>query len=248
MVAAAILGAAGVGAGASIYGAQTAAKAQTSAQNSAINAETGFFNTANSNLQPFIQGGANATSLLSQLLTPGSNESSLLSQTPGFQFAQQYGQKAITNQATMAGLGGNVLTAGANYATGLANNVYGTELSGLQGLVNTGAGAAGSLAGNATATGTNVGNALTGIGNAQAGAAVGTANAIGGGASSIGNLTLLNSLTGGKLFGGSNGIYGNPMSPFGTSPNYGGGNAYSGDAYGGSAQQPLEGLTPADYA
>ena len=34
---------------------------------------------------------------------------------------------------------------------------------------------------------------------------------------------------------------------FGSSPSYGGGNAFSGDAYGGSASNPLPGLTYADY-
>lgn len=212
MVAAAVLGAGALGAGASIWGANKAASTQTNLGNQAIAAQKGMFDTANANLQPFIQGGSNAESLLTKLLTPGSDMSALLSQTPGFQFANQYGQKAITNQATMAGLGGNVLTAGANYATGLANNTYGTELGGLQGLVGAGAGATGSLAGNATTTGANIGNTLTGIGNAQGAAAIGTANAIGGGANTMGNLTLLNSLTGGKLFGGS-GLYGGIQAP-----------------------------------
>lgn len=35
--------------------------------------------------------------------------------------------------------------------------------------------------------------------------------------------------------------------PFGSSPSYGGGNAFSGDAYGGSASNPLPGLSASDY-
>ena len=50
---------------------------------------------------------------------------------------------------------------------------------------------------------------------------------------------------GSQGFGGSGGMYGNPY--FGSSPNYGGGNMFSGDAFGGTASNPLPGLSAADY-
>lgn len=212
-VASAILGGSAIGAGASIFGANTAASAQKSAAANATQAQQQMFGVAQQNEQPFINAGSNAAGLLTKLLTPGADISSLLSQIPGFQFANTYGQKAITNQATMSGLSGNALTAGANYATGLANNTYGTVLGGLQGLVNSGAGAAGSLTGGAINTGASIGGNITGAGNAQAGANIGTANAVGGLGSSLSNYTLLNQLTGGKLFGGTGGIYGQQQQP-----------------------------------
>lgn len=43
------------------------------------------------------------------------------------------------------------------------------------------------------------------------------------------------------------GVGGGLSSIFGSSPSYGGGNILSGDAYGGSAANPLQGLTAADY-
>ena len=47
------------------------------------------------------------------------------------------------------------------------------------------------------------------------------------------------------LFGQNMGSMGNSL--WGSSPAYGGGNILSGDAYGGSASAPLQGLTAADY-
>src|SRR6185312_15238073 len=77
----------------------------------------------------------NAASTLQQLLTPGANMTATLSQIPGFQFAQDWGQQAARNQGTSMGLGGNTLTAGANYATGLAQQGYGNIVNALPGLL-----------------------------------------------------------------------------------------------------------------
>ena len=46
---------------------------------------------------------------------------------------------------------------------------------------------------------------------------------------------------------GGGGIGGGLSNLFGSRPSYGGGNMFSGDAYGGSASNPLRGLTAADY-
>ena len=68
----------------------------------------------------------------------------------------------------------------------------------------------------------------------RAGQAAGAKNLLGAGLS-LGSLAL-GGVGGGAL-----------SSLFGSSPSYGGGNMFSGDAYGGSAQNPLRGLTAADY-
>lgn len=244
-VAAAIGGSALLGAGASIFGAETQSNAATQAAqlqaaasgnaatlqqqeaDKALQAQQGYFNTSQAALQPFINSGSGALPTLSKLLTPGADMSSVLAQIPGFQFAQQYGQKAITNQATSRGISGNALTAGADYATGSANQTYTGIVQALLAQAGLGSGAAGSLAGaaggasgNATSTlanaGSQIGASLTGIGqaqaagtlgsaNAQATGATGVANAVSGGVNSGINLSLLQSLLKNNQ-GGSSGL------------------------------------------
>lgn len=225
-IAAAILGAGVVGAGASAWGANKAADAQTSAANAGIAAQKGMFTqglgVAQDALSPFISGGKSAMSTLQSLLTPGANMTDVLSKIPGFTFAQDWGQKGVSAQATTRGLGGNALAAGGQYATGLAQSSFGNIVNSLQGLVNTGAGAAGTLGssalGNATSTGTGIGNLTAGIGTAQAGGAIGTANAIGGLGGSAVNATLLS-----KLLGPSAG-----SNPGESQASYGAGGVYAG--------------------
>lgn len=252
------------GAGISALGATTAANDQVKAQQAAIAAQQQMFGVTQQNLQPFIQGGASAipqlqsylsspnnpfaqaaglnntsnpNSPLSQLLaltTPGSNMTSTLEQTPGFQFASQYGTMAADNSLAargLAGPGGSLAKAVSDYNNGLASTQWGNIVSALQGainggtsnlvntgsananalqnFVNSGANAAAGLASNATTTGQGIASSTTGIGNAQAGAATSIGNSLGGAVSGIGsnvsNLNILSMLSGqGGLFGGGN--------------------------------------------
>src|ERR1700761_7582261 len=157
-IAAAIGGSALIGAGASIFGANEqsnavtqAAQLQASAATNAQNLEQGFFNTSQKALQPFIDSGSSVLPTLTGLLTGngqgGAGIQSILNNLPGFQFGQQYGQKAITNQATSRGLSGNALTAGADYATGSANSAYSGIVQALLQQAGLGGSAAGALAG-----------------------------------------------------------------------------------------------------
>jgi hypothetical protein len=262
IIAAAVGGVASLaGAGISALGATTAANDQVKAQQAAIAAQQGMFNTTQQNLHPFIQAGtdaipqlqaylnspnngfANASALnntsdpnsaLSKLLgltTPGANQTDLLSKTPGFQFASDWGTKAADNSLAargLAGPGGSLAKAVSDYNNGLASTQWsnivgalqGTLNSGttnnlnaftagaapIQGLINTGANAAGGLATNATATGQGIASSTTGIGNAQAGAATSIGNsfgsAVGGIGSNVSNQNILSMLAGqGGLFG-----------------------------------------------
>lgn len=271
------------GAAISAYGANSAADKQVAAQQAGIAAQQGMFNTSQQNLQPFIQAGSGAipqlqaylnnpnstlsqaaglnntsdpNSALSKLLgltTPGASQTSTLEQTPGFQFASQYGTMAADNSLAargLAGPGGSLAKAVSDYNNGLAStqwsnivgalqgslstgtsnllNTYGAGAAPLQNLVNTGANAAGGLASNATATGQGIANSETGIGNAQAGAATSIGNSFGGAVNNIGtslnNQNILSMLTGGG------GLYGS-----------------LGGANGGTAASPLAGLTSSDY-
>jgi hypothetical protein len=269
------------GAGISAFGAKSAADDQVKAQQAAIAAQQQMFNTTQQNLQPFIQAGSGAipqlqgylnnpnstlsqaaglnntsdpNSALSKLLgltTPGASQTAALSQTPGFQFASQYGTMAADNSLAargLAGPGGSLAKAVSDYNNGLAStqwqnivgalqgslstgtnnllNTYQTGASPLQNLVNTGSNAAAGLASNATATGQGIASSTTGIGNAQAGAATSIGNsfgsAVGGIGSNLSNQNILSMLT------GNGGLYG-------------------GLASGGTASNPLSGLTAADY-
>lgn len=255
-----------VGSGISAYGASNAADKQTQAQQAAIAAQTQMFQQSQANLQPFIQGGASAipqlqsylnspnngfsqasalnntsdpNSALSKLLgltTPGSNQTALLSQTPGFQFASDWGTKAADNSLAargLAGPGGSLAKAVSDYNQGLAStqwgnivgalqgavnsgtannlNVFQAGAAPLQGLINTGANAAGGLASNATSTGQGIASSITGIGNAQAGASTSIANSFGNAVNGIG--TSLNNQNMLSVLSGNGGISGGVYTP-----------------------------------
>ena len=218
------IGAAGVGA----YASGQASSQQVAAQRAELAQQQSMFNTAQGALQPYYSAGANYGGVLSSLLTPGPNQTAALSQIPGFQFAQDWGQKAVQNLGTTTGLGGNVLTAGANYATGLAQQGLSTIVNPLVSLYQTGAGAAGALSQAAGTFSGQESSALTGIGQAQAAGTLGTANALGtglqGATSSLTNSLLLNRL----LNNNANGIYGGNAGVTSSLPipSFGGGGSY----------------------
>ena len=196
------IGAAGIGA----YASMSASKQQQAGLQQAEQLQQGYFNTAQQGLQPYIQGGQSVLPALQSLLTPGPNQNATLSQLPGFQFANYWGQQAARNQGTTMGLGGNTLAAGAQYATGLAQQNFSQYINPLLSYAQLGSGAAGSLAGTAQGFGQQATGAATGIGQAQAAGTLGAANAIGGGltgaANSYGNYALLNMLTRGNAAAG----------------------------------------------
>lgn len=258
-IAAAVLGAGALSAGASIYGAQTAAGAQTNAANAAI-ANQQQTRTLNQNLlQPFISGGqsqlpslqdwlnpsggasgSNPLSTLIKLTTPGASMTDTLSQTPGYQFAEDKGLRAVNNQLAARGLGGSpgaVSKGAGDYVTGLASNTWQSVVGALQNLFTSGAGsmqnlvgtgvqAGGAVAGSNTAAGNNISNSLIGIGNAQGGAATATGQAIGGLGNSVSSAAILQQLLGGGAAPGAptgGGIYG----PQNTPDNYSGMGSWS---------------------
>jgi hypothetical protein len=204
--------------GGALLGSSAASKASQAQQalgQQALAQQLSMWNQARGSIQPVIDLGEGAAtgalSPLLKLLTPGANMTQTLSQIPGFQFAQDWGQKAVQNLGTTTGLGGNTLTAGANFATGLAQQGYGNIVNSLNQLFATGAGtaanAAGALGGTAANFSGQIGNTLQGIGQSQAQGILGSANALSGGlqgaAGGIGNALLLSRLLG----GGQSGIY-----------------------------------------
>lgn len=215
-------------AGASIYGANKAADAQTQAANQANATLQQQYAQNSTNLAPWMTGGQGAFNAV-QMLTgtnPGGNPQTApltsafaptqasLEQTPGYQFTLGQGLKGVQNSYASKGLGssGAAMKGAADYSSGLASQTYQQQFQNywsqnqsiynmLTGQSQQGLSAAGALtgAGNQLAQGQS--NNLIGAGNAQAAAANSTGSAISGAAGQIGNYALLS----GYLNKGTNG-------------------------------------------
>lgn len=212
-VATAIAGGAALSAGASIYGANKAAKAQTNAAQKAQDTALGMYNTTRSDLQPFRQIGQDAgnrlQSRLGELTSPIVMDQAALEQTPGYQFALKQGLRAADASNIFKGLGvsGAQLKGRTAFAAGLADNTYKTQFdiantnqsnayNRLKGLIDTGQNAAAQTGTLGEKAAYNTGQAQIGAGNAQAAAA----NATGGAIAGLGN-----NIAG---FGAYKGLYG----------------------------------------
>lgn len=200
----AILGSAAIGAGASIYGASQQVSAEQQAQQQLTQQQQQAQSAISGYLSPYTQFGQQFMPTLSSLLQPGPSQTNTLSQLPGFQFAQNWGQKGVAAQATTRGLGGNALAAGAQFGTGLAQQNYAQYVSQLLAGTNVGATAAGQGAqatqGLAQSFAPAIAQTTVGQGNALAGGAAGVAGAVGGATNSALNLALLNKLGGGGYY------------------------------------------------
>lgn len=187
-LAAAVVGAAAITAGASIYGSSQQAHAAKRAANLSA---------------PFTQAGQQALPGLESLLGINGDPASMLNflkYTPGYQFTLGQGLESVQNGFAPRGLAssGAALKGAANYATGLAQNTYQNVVGNYQNLANMGANAA-----------VNQGNNLVQAGNAQAAGLMGAANAVG--SAPLNYLLLNNAIGGGNLGGG----LGTPLSAFG---------------------------------
>lgn len=204
-VGAAVLAAGVVSAGAGIYSANKAAKAQTSAAAAANNTQLSMFNQTQSNLAPFVAGGGTAfkdlqgltgtgpggdplTAPLTKPFTPTMTD---LENTPGYKFTLDQGLKATQNGYAAQGLAnsGAAIKGAGDYATGLASNTYQQQFQNylnqnaqisnlLLGQSSLGESAAAGQGNIAAQTGANIGANTIGAGNANAAAAIGTGNAV----------------------------------------------------------------------
>jgi len=196
----------------------------SNAARQASQAQIGFGQQALAQLQsalgPLLSAGRSITDAslgpLTRLLTPGPDQTAALSQLPGFQFAQDWGQRAVENLGSRMGFGGNTLAAGAQFATGTAQQGFGSLVGMLQNFLGSGLGA---QAHAGTALGQGTAGVLGGMGNAAASGILGSANAISGGitggTNALSNAAMINAL-GSKLAAlrgggpGGDGIYGTP--------------------------------------
>lgn len=225
MVAAAIAGAGVVSAGASLYGANTAATAQENAAKTASDTQLGMFNKMQTNLAPYMAAGTNAQNMLTgqlgSLTAPINMDQSTLEKTPGYQFQLTQGLKSTQNSAAARGLGisGAALKASDTYAQGLASSNYQQQfnnaltnkqftLNALTGQQAVGENAAAGVGNAGIATGNSIASNTIGAGNAAGAAAIASGNAIGGlGNSALSAYLTPQLLSGGGLYGSSGSAY-----------------------------------------
>ena len=187
--------------------AKTAADQQTTAANNALAVQQAQQAQTRADLLPYNTAGQQTVGTLQQqlpYLTSAFNPTmAQLAATPGYQFALQQGQQAVTNSNAAKGLGvsGAALRGAADYATGLADNTYMNQFNvdqanktnaynKLMGLINTGENAAAQTGSLGQQSAANSGNLITSAGNAQASGTVGGNNALTGGINNAANTYL----------------------------------------------------------
>jgi hypothetical protein len=217
--------AAGAVGGALISGSasKSAASTEANAANNATLASEQEAAKTQATLAPFVAPGVTATNQLSADLS-GQNPTGELTQlenTPGYQFALTQGLESTQNSGAARGLGtsGPALKAAANYAEGLAENTYQTNLlNPLEYLSGQGENAAAQTGQLGTQNIANANQTTVGAANASAAGTVGAANAASGALTTAANVPLnyllyQNLLNGGANGSGNNGFYVDNTSP-----------------------------------
>lgn len=196
-----------VGSTISANAATKAADTQAQSQRAALGLQQQEFQQGQTNLAPYLTLGQGATNQLEQLYgLPGPNGTtvgglpgasapnfSAFTNFPGFQFASQYGNKAVQNYLASTGqaTGAAGLQAVSEFNNGLAQQQFWNYTNSLTNLAQMGGNAAGAsaqLASNAAGTmGQTTGNIGTALGAGQATAG----NIMGSGVSNMGNNALM---------------------------------------------------------
>jgi hypothetical protein len=193
-VAAAIGGAAVVGAVGTAVAGSEAAGATNNATNAAVNEQNAALAQQAKLAAPYTGVGQAAIPQYEKLLGIGgggsAGELSALQATPGYQFTQQQGETGILNAASaQGGIGGNTLAALDQYNTGLADSTYQNAVGNAQGAVGIGQAAAAGQASNIGTAASNIGSALISQGQNIAGIdsniAAGLTKAAGGASNNI---------------------------------------------------------------
>lgn len=217
----AVIGAGVLGAGATVYSANSAANSQKNAANTASATEQNALTQVQQTEAPYIDAGKGALTqlqsltgtnaggnpLTAALTTPFASTPEQLAQTPGYQFSLDQGEKAAQNSYASQGLGssGAAEKGAVNYAEGLAGTTFqqqfqnyltqNSQIAGiLQNQVNSGASAAGTVANAAQGTGTNIASNQIGAGNAAAAASNASGAAVSSGASNAASAYYQNNL------------------------------------------------------
>lgn len=187
MVAAAIIGSAVVGAGASVAASKSAAKSTQKATDKAIAAQENNYQRNAAILAPYVATGNKATGALEALLglSPGgaaAQEQAFENwrNASGYQFTQAEGQKAINAALGRSGQleSGAAVKSALRFNTGLASNTFGQYQAALQGQQQAGLAAAGAQAGVGTNTASNTSALYMNQGDTDARVALATGSAI----------------------------------------------------------------------
>lgn len=231
MVAAAVIGGAVIGAGASMYASNKAASTEANAANNAANLNQQQYQQTRSDLQPYVQGGYGAQKALNNYLgigvpTNGSTYGQLTreftpadylaNQDPGYQFQLQQGQHALQNsQAAQDGvLSGAALKGLIGFNQGMAATGYQDAFNRFQtqnqntynrlaGLLQVGENAGAQTGTIGANLAGNSSNALMSAGSAQAAGTIGQANALNGAINNGMGYYYMNNMFGGGSGGGS---------------------------------------------
>lgn len=166
-VASAVVASAAIGAGATMAASSSAARATNRASNAAIQGQREALAQQERLASPYLGLGQQAMPAYMQLLglTPEGTVNPQLAQEtlrnlPGYQFAQQEGQRGTLQAAGAMGMGlsGNTLAALERYNVGLADQTYQDELRNLLAPVQLGQAAAAGQAANVGGAASNIGN------------------------------------------------------------------------------------------
>jgi hypothetical protein len=251
-VAAAIIGGAVVGAGASMISSSKAAGAQEDAANKADQTQQQMYDQTRADNMPWHDAGVTALNQLSAGTAPGGEfmhtfTKNDFQQDPGYQFRLQQGQEALDNSAASRGglLSGAQLRATADYNQNFASNEYSNaynrfnndeslKFNRLSGVAGTGQTANNLIDQTGTSAANQISSNQVGAGNARASGYMGAANALTGaisqGWNTYNQTNALNSLSQARLYGSANNWGGGYNADGSFSPNtYGtGANPYSG--------------------
>lgn len=194
----AILGAAAIGAGTSLYGGAQQAKAQKKATSAAIAAQNKQYAETKSMLAPYTSAGTAALDTYQAALgLRGADAQKAYHDSfqadPGWAAAQEAGLQAVDDRYRLGGTGGGNMRA-ALYDYGQRNmlSAYNTRLQQLGGLVDTGRSAAGTLAGASSALGSSSASLLGNVGSNAGQSTVSAGNAVSGALTNLAGLNLYN--------------------------------------------------------
>ena len=167
-----------VGAGASIY----AADSQRSAQHQSMDLLGQTQNRIARQEAPYMQVGGQAAGRLSDLFAPGADLQAQLEKYPGYQFALKAGGQAIRNADTpgMGALSGAALKDLMNFNQQTASGFYNNYFSQLYNTAAMGQNAAAGLGTNTTNLGTGMAQANAAAGASQAAGIYGAGNSMAG--------------------------------------------------------------------
>jgi hypothetical protein len=191
VVAAAVIGAGVLTAGATVAAGSAAASATQSATNAAVGEQQQALQQQAELSAPYRALGTAAIPQLEALLGLGPGGAGGIQQalaaTPGYQFTKQQGDLGIANLAsTQGGISGNTLAALDTFNTGLADKTYQSAIGDILQPVQLGQAAAAGQAANVGSAASNIGSAL--INQGQTTAAI-DANTIAGITKAFGSTT-----------------------------------------------------------